>query len=88
MENNSELNLARQIVEKTGTSLFLTGKAGTGKTTFLHSLRDTSMKRMVVLAPTGVAAITAAAEPAQAFRGRAAPSNWRPQAACACGDAR
>ena len=59
MENNSELNLARQIVEKTGTSLFLTGKAGTGKTTFLHSLRDTSMKRMVVLAPTGVAAINA-----------------------------
>ncbi|MBD5339622.1 MAG: AAA family ATPase [Bacteroides sp.] len=50
---------ARQIIEETSVNLFLTGKAGTGKTTFLQSLsRDTS-KRHVVLAPTGVAAINA-----------------------------
>lgn len=56
---NSELNMARRLVEETGVNLFLTGKAGTGKTTFLRHLRTTSSKRMVVLAPTGVAAINA-----------------------------
>ncbi len=56
---NKELTLARRIVEQTGTNLFLTGKAGTGKTTFLRHLREESGKRMVVLAPTGVAAINA-----------------------------
>lgn len=56
---NDELNLARRIVENTGCNLFLTGKAGTGKTTFLRKLCETSHKRMVVLAPTGVAAINA-----------------------------
>lgn len=54
-----ELGLAARIVEQTGANLFLTGKAGTGKTTFLKRLRATSRKRMVVLAPTGVAAINA-----------------------------
>ena len=56
---NRDLNLAHRIVEETGANLFLTGKAGTGKTTFLRRLRNTSSKRMVVLAPTGVAAINA-----------------------------
>lgn len=56
---NRELNLARCIVEQTCANLFLTGKAGTGKTTFLRNLQQTSRKRMVVLAPTGVAAINA-----------------------------
>ena len=46
-------------MEHTGTHLFLTGKAGTGKTTFLKRLRERSPKRMVVLAPTGIAAINA-----------------------------
>ncbi len=54
MQINRELDLARRIVEETGANLFLTGKAGTGKTTFLKRLRDASRKRMVVLAPTGV----------------------------------
>lgn len=56
---NRELNIARRIVEETGANLFLTGKAGTGKTTFLHNLKQRSQKRMIVLAPTGVAAINA-----------------------------
>lgn len=56
---NRELNLAWKIIEDTGCNLFLTGRAGTGKTTFLKKLREKSDKRMVVLAPTGVAAINA-----------------------------
>lgn len=59
MENNPELQLAWQFIENTGTHLFLTGKAGTGKTTFLKRLRANTPKRMVVLAPTGIAAINA-----------------------------
>lgn len=57
--SNPELDLARRIVENTGTHLFLTGKAGTGKTTFLKDLKQRSPKRMVVTAPTGIAAINA-----------------------------
>ncbi|MDE5645576.1 MAG: AAA family ATPase, partial [Muribaculaceae bacterium] len=59
MEMNGQLELASEIIEKTGCSLFLTGKAGTGKTTFLRRLRASSRKRMVVTAPTGIAAINA-----------------------------
>lgn len=56
---NTELELAYHFVEKTNRNLFLTGKAGTGKTTFLRELQKSSPKRMVVVAPTGVAAINA-----------------------------
>lgn len=59
MEDNSEIALAWQFIENTGTPLFLTGKAGTGKTTFLRRLKAESPKRMIVLAPTGIAAINA-----------------------------
>lgn len=57
--NNPELQRAWQIIENTGTHLFLTGKAGTGKTTFLRNLKKQSPKRTVVVAPTGIAAINA-----------------------------
>jgi len=57
--DNQELELARQFVEYTNRNIYLTGKAGTGKTTFLHKLKRESPKRMVVVAPTGVAAINA-----------------------------
>ena len=56
---NEELRTAWDFVENTGTSIFLTGKAGTGKTTFLRTLKERLPKRMVVVAPTGVAAINA-----------------------------
>lgn len=59
MEMNTESMMAWDILEKTGANLFLTGKAGTGKTTFLKELKHKSPKRMVVLAPTGIAAINA-----------------------------
>ena len=58
IESNPELELAWKLAEYTGVNLFLTGKAGSGKTTFLRSLRERSTKRMIVLAPTGVAAIS------------------------------
>lgn len=57
--SNPEIALARQIIENTDTHVFLTGKAGTGKTTFLRRLVAESTKRLVVLAPTGIAAINA-----------------------------
>lgn len=59
MEQNQELRNAWEFVEHTGVSIFLTGKAGTGKTTFLRQLRRHSSKTMIVVAPTGVAAVNA-----------------------------
>lgn len=57
--NNPDLDLAWQLVQDTGCNVFLTGKAGTGKTTFLRELVKKTHKRNVVLAPTGIAAINA-----------------------------
>ena len=56
---NTCLELAREFVEETGCHIFLTGRAGTGKTTFLKHLKTATAKRMIVTAPTGVAAINA-----------------------------
>ena len=56
---NHELKLAEDFVRYTGSHIFLTGKAGTGKTTFLHKLKNDTAKRMIVTAPTGVAAVNA-----------------------------
>ena len=58
-ERNPELLTAWDFVENTGRSIFLTGKAGTGKTTFLKTVVEQSRKRPIVVAPTGVAAINA-----------------------------
>lgn len=57
--NNPELQQALQIIQFTRQSLFLTGKAGTGKSTFLRHIAATTKKKYVVLAPTGIAAINA-----------------------------
>ena len=57
--DNPQLRLAFEYVQYTGRHIFLTGKAGTGKTHFLHTLKSLSPKRMIVVAPTGVAAINA-----------------------------
>jgi len=59
METNKELELAWNFVNLTDRNIFLTGKAGTGKTTFLKRLKSQGWKRSVVVAPTGVAAINA-----------------------------
>lgn len=57
--SNPQLELAYDYVRNTNKNIFLTGKAGTGKTTFLHKIKAEGFKRMVVTAPTGVAAINA-----------------------------
>ena len=59
IERNDIFDLAFRFITETQESIFLTGKAGTGKTTFLKYLRDNSSKNMIVAAPTGVAAINA-----------------------------
>ena len=59
MDTNPQLDLAFNFVTLTDKNIFLTGKAGTGKTTFLHNLKKSTLKRMAVVAPTGVAAINA-----------------------------
>lgn len=53
------IELAARFVNRTNRNLFLTGKAGTGKTTFLQTLAETTHKRFVVVAPTGIAALNA-----------------------------
>lgn len=59
IEHNEVFDLAYRFVTETGENIFLTGKAGTGKTTFLKYLKENSTKNIVVAAPTGVAAINA-----------------------------
>lgn len=59
LDGNPRLKLAYEFIENTGKNLFLTGRAGTGKTTFLRYITTHSFKRSVVVAPTGVAAINA-----------------------------
>lgn len=67
MSMSEDMQTAWRFISETNTSLFLTGKAGTGKTTFLRKLRELSPKRMVVLAPTGVAAINANGQTIHSF---------------------
>lgn len=59
MRETTPLELAFNYAQYTKRNIFLTGKAGTGKTTFLRRLQQETCKRMIVLAPTGVAAINA-----------------------------
>ncbi|HET6996830.1 MAG TPA: helix-turn-helix domain-containing protein [Chitinophagaceae bacterium] len=58
-ESNEMFRLAVELVNQTSRNIFLTGKAGTGKTTFLKYIRDNCPKQMAIVAPTGVAAINA-----------------------------
>ena len=57
--NDTAAALEKDFIHYTGQSLFLTGKAGTGKTTFLKQLKDNINKEVIIAAPTGVAAINA-----------------------------
>ena len=58
-ESNEMFRLAAELVNQTSRDIFLTGKAGTGKTTFLKYIRENCPKQMAIVAPTGVAAINA-----------------------------
>lgn len=64
---NQKLQFVEELVLHTDAHIFLTGKAGTGKTTFLKSLPSKTHKRMVVVAPTGVAAINAGGQTIHSF---------------------
>ena len=64
---NQKLQFVEEIVLHTDAHIFLTGKAGTGKTTFLRSLPMKTAKRMAVVAPTGVAAINAGGQTIHSF---------------------
>ncbi|MEK7158602.1 MAG: AAA family ATPase, partial [Patescibacteria group bacterium] len=57
IELNDRFRHALELMENTSTSLFVTGRAGTGKSTLLSYFRDHTKKNIVVLAPTGVAAV-------------------------------
>jgi hypothetical protein len=59
LKENTLFNLATEVINFTSCNLFLTGKAGTGKTTFLKQIKDQSQKNVAIVAPTGVAAINA-----------------------------
>ena len=65
--DNPELQKALQIIRFTRRSLFLTGKAGTGKSTFLRYIAETTKKKHVILAPTGIAAINAGGSTLHSF---------------------
>ena len=56
---SAEAKYTLQFINQTNTSLFLTGKAGTGKTTLLKEIIATTHKNTVVVAPTGIAALNA-----------------------------
>jgi ABC-type transport system involved in cytochrome c biogenesis ATPase subunit len=58
-DENILFNLAEEFISQTSRPVFLTGKAGTGKTTFLRHIKGTTSKKAVIVAPTGVAAIHA-----------------------------
>ena len=65
--DNPELQNALQIIQYTRRSLFLTGKAGTGKSTFLRYIAAHTKKKHIILAPTGIAAINAGASTLHSF---------------------
>jgi hypothetical protein len=65
--SNHEQELAYNLISSTNSSFFLTGRAGTGKTTFLKSLQTLINKRFIILAPTGIAAINAGGETIHSF---------------------
>lgn len=67
MEKDEIFEMAERYVKATGRSVFLTGKAGTGKTTFLRYVTQSTSKRFVILAPTGVAAINAGGSTIHSF---------------------
>jgi DNA replication protein DnaC len=67
IEKDKIFVMAERYVNCTGRSVFLTGKAGTGKTTFLKYIAQSTMKRFVILAPTGVAAINAGGSTIHSF---------------------
>ena len=67
LELNEGFKYALDVLEKTDQSLFLTGRAGTGKSTLMQLFRSTTRKKMVVLAPTGIAALNVQGQTIHSF---------------------
>ena len=67
--NNKQQEIAYQLIKETNVSFFLTGKAGTGKTTFLKKVQNEINKNFIVLASTGIAAINAGGDTIHSFFG-------------------
>jgi ATP-dependent DNA helicase PIF1 len=66
---SDDFKYALDLIEKSKTSLFLTGKAGTGKSTLLSLFKTTTRKKMAILAPTGVAALNVSGQTIHSFFG-------------------
>ncbi|HPD18603.1 MAG TPA: AAA family ATPase, partial [Candidatus Goldiibacteriota bacterium] len=69
IEFNEQFNKALDVMENTSKNAFITGKAGTGKSTLLNYFKDTTKKQIVVLAPTGVAAVNIGGQTIHSFFG-------------------
>ena len=69
LELNADFEYALDVLEKTDKNLFITGRAGTGKSTLLHLFKNTTRKKCVVLAPTGVAALNVQGQTIHSFFG-------------------
>ena len=69
LELSKDFQFALELLEKEGRNLFITGRAGTGKSTLLSLLRNTTRKKSVVLAPTGVAALNVQGQTIHSFFG-------------------
>lgn len=65
--DNEEFRQALQLITHTNRSIFLTGKAGTGKSTFLRHIAATTRKKYVILAPTGIAAVNVGGQTIHSF---------------------
>ncbi len=65
--DNPEFQDAWSVIQKTNRSVFLTGKAGTGKSTFLKYIRENIRKKVIVLAPTGIAAVNVGGQTMHSF---------------------
>ena len=67
IELNTEFRKALHLLENTSKNVFITGRAGTGKSTLLSYFRNKTRKKVVVLAPTGVAAVNVSGETIHSF---------------------
>ncbi len=69
LQLNEDFNYALDVLEKTNQNIFITGRAGTGKSTLLQLFRSTTRKKIVVLAPTGIAALNVGGQTIHSFFG-------------------
>ena len=66
-KNNEEFRIVQELLEQSNQTIFLTGKAGTGKSTFLKYITENSKKKHVILAPTGIAAVNVGGQTLHSF---------------------